>query len=62
MTIAHQIWQITKVAHFVKYMKMNLEIDTMLETVEPLWLLQLWHVKLIKPFGRSINSTTQLEV
>jgi len=36
MTIAHQIWQITKVAHFVKYMKMNLEIDAVLETVQPL--------------------------
>jgi len=36
MTIAHQIWQITKVAHFVKYMKMNLKIDAVLETVQPL--------------------------
>jgi len=38
MIIVHQTWQITKVVPFVKYMKMCLEIDVVLEIAQALWL------------------------
>jgi len=54
--------QITEVVLFVKYMKMWLEIDVMLEIAQALWLLLLWPVQLIKLFGRNIRLITHLKV